>query len=48
LFISNFLTLSKEFYFGGGICQGIPGKTPYGNPIKTIELGNTQIPPDLF
>jgi hypothetical protein len=38
----------KEYYFGGGICLGMPGKTPYGNPIQTILLGETEIPYELF
>lgn len=38
----------KEYYFGGGICNGPPARTPYGNPIQNIPLGTTQIPKDLF
>ncbi len=37
-----------EYYFGGGICSGVPKKTPYGYPVKEIKIGYTQIPKDLF
>lgn len=37
-----------EYYFGGGICTGLPKKTPYGYPVKEIKIGYTQIPKDLF
>ncbi len=35
------LAFGYEYYFGGGICQGPPGMTPYGNPYKTIKIGFT-------
>eukprot|EP00960_Hanusia_phi_P034543 751148-Hanusia_phi.AAC.2 len=34
----------KEFFFGGGIQVGVPGKTPYGHPVDRIDLGETSIP----
>jgi len=45
---TGIVVYGKEFYFGGGICQGHPGQTPYGNPIDIITLGTTLIPEDLF
>lgn len=38
----------QEFYYGGGICKGTPGMTPYGRPIQTIPLGTTELPEDVF
>jgi len=38
----------KEFFFGGGIQVGVPGKTPYGHPVDRIDLGETSIPEDVF
>lgn len=32
----------REYYFGGGICTGMPGATPYGTPVSTEHLGNTE------
>ena len=38
----------QEFYYGGGICKGTPGMTPYGRPIQTIPLGTTELPEEVF
>ena len=32
----------REYYYGGGICSSPPKMTPFGNPIREIELGTTQ------
>jgi len=37
-----------EYFFGGGICTSVAGQTPFGNPTKVIELGETEIPQELF
>jgi len=37
-----------EFFFGGGICQMPPKTTPYGYPVKEINLGKTEVPEELF
>ncbi|KAL3679209.1 hypothetical protein R1sor_022165 [Riccia sorocarpa] len=37
-----------EYYFGGGIQMTPVGRTPYGNPLRVIELGYTQIPKEVF
>ena len=37
-----------EFYFGGGICEGVPMKTPYGMPLREMHFGETEIPIELF
>ena len=31
----------KEYYFGSGICHDVPGKTPFGKPVKTVFLGHS-------
>lgn len=31
----------KEYFFGGGICEGSIADTPYGTPIRTLEYGRT-------
>lgn len=38
----------REYYFGGGIQQGQPGRTPYGTPIRVEELGVTHVPREVF
>ncbi|PNW75899.1 hypothetical protein CHLRE_12g555850v5 [Chlamydomonas reinhardtii] len=36
-----------EYFFGGGVQRCIAGQTPFGNPLKRVELGVTHIPKDL-
>ncbi|XP_021273555.1 desumoylating isopeptidase 1 [Herrania umbratica] len=38
----------NEYYFGGGIQQAPLGTTPYGKPIRVIDLGVTHVPKDVF
>ncbi|KAE8681734.1 solute carrier family 35 member F5-like isoform X1 [Hibiscus syriacus] len=38
----------KEYYFGGGIQHAPVGTTPYGKPIRVIDLGVTHVPEDVF
>ena len=35
------VVFGKEYFFGGGICSGHPGCTPYGTPIKKSLFGKT-------
>lgn len=37
-----------EYFFGGGIQHLPAGTTPYGTPIKVVELGVTHVPKDVF
>ena len=45
---TGIVVYGQEYYFGGGICSGPPGMTPYGNPVQKIPLGNTELPKELF
>ena len=45
---TGIVVYNKEFFYGGGICYDLPAKTPFGTPTKTIELGSTEIPEDMF
>lgn len=45
---SAILVYGKEYFYGGGICQEEPEKTPYGKPIEKIDLGMTEIPKEVF
>ncbi|KAA8543474.1 hypothetical protein F0562_021031 [Nyssa sinensis] len=38
----------NEYYFGGGIQHDPVGRTPYGTPIKVVDLGVTHVPKDVF
>lgn len=37
-----------EYYFGGGIQSAPAGTTPYGTPIRVVDLGMTHVPQDVF
>lgn len=37
-----------EYFFGGGIQHLPAGTTPYGTPIKVVDLGVTHVPKDVF
>ncbi|KAK7283101.1 hypothetical protein RIF29_12385 [Crotalaria pallida] len=37
-----------EYYFGEGIQHSPAGSTPYGVPLRVVELGVTHVPKDVF
>ena len=45
---TSLIVYGREFYFGGGICEGDPRKTPYGKPMKEIHFGETEISLEIF
>ncbi|KAF5746330.1 putative PPPDE thiol peptidase family protein [Tripterygium wilfordii] len=45
---TGIVVYGNEYYFGGGISQAQAGTTPYGKPIKVVELGITHVPQDVF
>ena len=38
---TGIVAYGKQYFYGGGICDDTPGKTPYGNPVRTVDLGIT-------
>lgn len=38
----------NEYYFGGGIQHSPAGLTPYGTPLRVVDLGVTHVPKDVF
>ncbi|CAM0903940.1 unnamed protein product [Alopecurus aequalis] len=38
----------KEYYFGGGIQQDRPGRTPYGTPVRVEDFGITHVAKEVF
>ncbi|XP_071723316.1 uncharacterized protein [Rutidosis leptorrhynchoides] len=38
----------NEYFFSGGIQHTPAGRTPYGTPIKAVDLGFTYVPKDVF
>ncbi|KAH7424836.1 hypothetical protein KP509_11G027300 [Ceratopteris richardii] len=45
---TGIVAYGNEYYFGGGIQSCPEGQTPYGKPLKAVELGGTQIPKEVF
>ena len=45
---TGLLVYGKEYYFGGGICSDPIGRTPYGSPLRKINIGSTELPEELF
>lgn len=42
------MVYGTEYYFGGGIQHAPVGTTPYGTPLRAVELGVTHVPQDVF
>ncbi|WOL07099.1 desumoylating isopeptidase 1 [Canna indica] len=45
---TGLVVYEKEYYFSGGIQQDPAGKTPYGTPMRVVELGVTHVPKEVF
>lgn len=45
---TGIVVYGREYFFGGGICEDTPGQTPFGIPTKIIDLGQTEIPQEVF
>ncbi|KAI5059296.1 hypothetical protein GOP47_0025615 [Adiantum capillus-veneris] len=45
---TGIVVYGNEYYFGGGIQSCPLGQTPYGKPLRVVELGTTQIPKEVF
>jgi thiol-disulfide isomerase/thioredoxin len=44
IYHTSIVVHGKEWYFGQGIfCSGTPGRTHFGSPIETIDLGKTSM-----
>lgn len=45
---TGIVVYDHEYYFGGGIQCDPAGKTPYGTPLRVVDLGETHVPKDVF
>lgn len=45
---TGIVVYGNEYYFGGGIQHSPVGTTPYGTPLRVIDLGVTHVPKDVF
>ncbi|KAG0201185.1 hypothetical protein BGX28_005932 [Mortierella sp. GBA30] len=48
IYHTSVVIFGREFYYGQGIMSSIPGTTPHGSPIQTIDMGETEIPQEVF
>lgn len=45
---TSVVVFGREYYFGAGISEGMPGATQFGAPHERLLLGRTQLPKPLF
>ncbi|CDY34915.1 BnaA01g32460D [Brassica napus] len=45
---TGIVAYGNEYFFGGGIQHLPAGTTPYGAPLRTVEMGETHVPKDVF
>ncbi|CAF1945552.1 BnaCnng47270D [Brassica napus] len=43
---TGIVVYGNEYFFGGGIQYLPAGTTPYGAPLRTVELGESHVPKD--
>lgn len=36
-----------EYFFGAGVQRTLSGQTPFGQPLKILHVGTTQLPEDF-
>ncbi|KAF9354804.1 hypothetical protein BGX26_007351 [Mortierella sp. AD094] len=42
------VVFGREFYYGQGIMSAIPGTTMHGQPMERVDMGDTEIPQEVF
>ncbi|MED6119393.1 hypothetical protein PIB30_011458 [Stylosanthes scabra] len=45
---TGIVVYGNEYYFGAGVQHSPAGSTPYGTPLRVVELGVTHVPKDVF
>lgn len=45
---TGIVVYGNEYYFGAGIQHDPVGRTPYGVPLRSVELGLTHVPKEIF
>ncbi|KAK3817025.1 MAG: PPPDE putative peptidase domain-containing protein, partial [Linnemannia gamsii] len=48
IYHTSVVIFGREFFYGQGIMSAIPGTTPHGQPIERVDLGETEIPQEVF
>ena len=45
---TGIVVYGNEYFFGGGIQHLPAGTTPYGAPLRTVEVVDSDVPKDVF
>jgi hypothetical protein len=45
---TSVVVFGREYYFGAGISEALPGQSHFGQPHKRLRLGTTQLQRSLF
>ncbi|CAI2171881.1 16086_t:CDS:2 [Funneliformis geosporum] len=45
---TSVVVYDSEWYFGKGVFSDPPGTTIYGKPLKIIDMGETEVPKEIF
>ncbi|KAF9546014.1 hypothetical protein EC957_010289 [Mortierella hygrophila] len=48
IYHTSVVVFGREFFYGQGIMSAIPGTTPHGQPMERIDMGETEIPQEVF
>ncbi|KAF8927821.1 hypothetical protein BGZ58_010090 [Dissophora ornata] len=48
IYHTSVVVFGREFYYGQGIMSAIPGTTMHGQPMERIDMGETEIPQEVF
>ncbi|KAF9910453.1 hypothetical protein EC991_006504 [Linnemannia zychae] len=48
IYHTSVVIFGREFFYGQGIMSAIPGSTPHGQPIERVDMGETEIPQEVF
>ncbi|KAG0054732.1 hypothetical protein BGZ89_002563 [Linnemannia elongata] len=48
IYHTSVVIFGREFFYGQGIMSAIPGTTPHGQPIERVDMGETEIPQEVF
>ncbi|KAG0036233.1 hypothetical protein BGZ82_004506 [Podila clonocystis] len=45
---TSVVIFGREWWYGQGIMNAVPGTTMHGNPVEKIDMGETEIPEEVF
>lgn len=45
---TGIVVYGNEYYFSGGLQHAPVGTTPYGTPVRVVDIGVTHVPKDVF